>query len=243
MFICCAAFIFSCVACSTTGGNVYVGEEPPPPAGPHYPGDRHSRADRHPGSGPPSHAPAHGYRAKHNYNYYPEVSVYFDIDRNVYFYQEGDRWRISAHLPDHIRVRVGDHVVITMDSDRPYRDYRYHKAKYPPGQMKKKKKKKHWKTGPPPHAPAHGYRAKHTYHYYPRAEVYFDINRKIYFYQGRDGWTVSAQLSDRFRARLGDHVVITMDTDKPYTNVGRHKGKYPPGQMKKKKKKKHWKDY
>jgi len=58
------------------------------------------------------------------------------------------------------------------------------------------------------------------------------------------GWRVSAHLPDRFRARLGDHVVISMDTNQPYTNFARHKGKYPPGQMKKKKKKKkHWKNY
>lgn len=31
--------------------------------------------------------------------------------------------------------------------------------------------------GPPPWAPAHGYRAKHSYHYYPSAEVYFDTGR------------------------------------------------------------------
>ena len=34
--------------------------------------------------------------------------------------------------------------------------------------------------------------------------------------------------------RLGDHVSIEMDTDKPYTHYQEHKRKYPPGQLKKK---------
>jgi hypothetical protein len=38
------------------------------------------------------------------------------------------------------------------------------------------------KNGPPKHAKAHGYRAKHTYQYYPDAKVYYDVSRGSYFY-------------------------------------------------------------
>jgi hypothetical protein len=37
--------------------------------------------------------------------------------------------------------------------------------------------------------------------------------------------------------QLGDYVSIEMDTDRPYTKFNEHKKKYPPGQLKKKKKK------
>ena len=37
------------------------------------------------------------------------------------------------------------------------------------------------KAGPPPHAPAHGHRAKYSYQYYPSCYVYFDISRRCYF--------------------------------------------------------------
>jgi hypothetical protein len=37
--------------------------------------------------------------------------------------------------------------------------------------------KKHKKQGPPAHAPAHGYRAKHQYRYYPSRSVYYDTGR------------------------------------------------------------------
>ena len=101
--------------------------------------------------GPPSHAPAHGYRAKHHYRYYPSCSVYYDTGKEVYFYLEGDNWRISASLPNHLRINLGDFVSIELDTTKPYMYHHEHKAKYPhaehvkkypPGQLKKKKHKK-----------------------------------------------------------------------------------------------------
>ena len=91
---------------------------------------------------PPPHAPAHGYSAKHNYHYYPTAQVYFDVSRSCYFYLQEGSWKMSVSLPVNVRVRLGDHVNIEMDTDRPYTQFEVHKKKYPPGQMKKKKKKK-----------------------------------------------------------------------------------------------------
>ena len=91
-------------------------------------------------SGPPPHAPAHGYRAKHSYYYYPASYVYFDVGRKVYFYMEGSEWKTTVSLPDSIRVKLGDHVTIDMDDDQPYRQFESHKKEYPPGQEKKMKK-------------------------------------------------------------------------------------------------------
>jgi len=91
---------------------------------------------------PPAHAPAHGYRAKHRYRYYPSCLVYFDIGRSVYFYLEGGNWRVSVELPNHLHARLGNSVVFEMDTDKPYLEHEYHKQKYPPGQLKKKKSKK-----------------------------------------------------------------------------------------------------
>jgi hypothetical protein len=70
--------------------------------------------------GPPPHAPAHGYRAKYNYHYYPKAKVYFDTSRRLYFYMEGDKWRASVSLPLNLNLKLGDYVNIEMDSDKPY---------------------------------------------------------------------------------------------------------------------------
>ena len=93
-------------------------------------------------NGPPAHAPAHGYRAKHQYRYFPSSSVYHDADRGLYFYLSGSNWRIAASLPHDLQVQLGSSVSIEMDTDKPYLHHKYHKQKYPPGQLKKKKSKK-----------------------------------------------------------------------------------------------------
>jgi hypothetical protein len=96
------------------------------------------------------------------------------------------------------------------------------------------------KGGPPPHAPAHGYRVKqqYQYRYYPSRSVYYDTDRGLYFYIKGNNWEVGASLPSDLRVELGDSVSIELDTDKPYIYHAEHVKKYPPGQMKKNYKKK-----
>jgi hypothetical protein len=112
-----------------TSGDVHWGKdkryENPPP----------SAAEKR---GPPDWAPAHGYRAKHRYLYFPSCSVYYDTDRSIYFYIEDGHWVISADLPGGLSVRLGTYVVLEMDTDKPYRHHGQHQKKYPPGRMKEK---------------------------------------------------------------------------------------------------------
>lgn len=92
------------------------------------------------------------------------------------------------------------------------------------------------KPGPPPHAKAYGARAKHNYHYYPSSGVYFDSGREVYFYISGDKWEVSVSLPKNIQIEVGSHVTLELETDTPYIHYDDHKKKYPPGQMKKKKK-------
>jgi hypothetical protein len=126
-----AMFLLSLGACQIKSAGVHIGDEPGPVV----------VAKSKPKGGPPAHAPAHGYRAKHHYRYYPSCYVYFDVSRKCYFYLSGDSWKVSASLPVHMRVQLGNYVSIEMDTDRPYTKFKEHKKKYPPGQLKKKKKK------------------------------------------------------------------------------------------------------
>jgi hypothetical protein len=93
--------------------------------------------------GPPSHAPAHGYRSKYQYRYYPGCSVYYDYERKIYFYIKGDDWEVGASLPSHLRLSPGDFVNIELDTDKPYIYHEEHVKKHPPGHLKNKHKKKH----------------------------------------------------------------------------------------------------
>lgn len=89
---------------------------------------------------PPSWAPAHGYRAKHRYYYYPSAFVYFDIDRKIYFYLEGSTWKMATKPPSIIFLIPNEYVVIDLETDKPYIYFDEHKRKYPPGKLKKRKK-------------------------------------------------------------------------------------------------------
>ncbi len=93
-------------------------------------------------TGPPSHAPAYGYRAKHQYRYYPSQSVYYDTARGLYFYLERDNWQVSVSLPSKLKVSLGNYVEMELETDKPYVQYKEHVKKYPPGKMKKKKNKR-----------------------------------------------------------------------------------------------------
>jgi hypothetical protein len=83
---------------------------------------------------------------------------------------------------------------------------------------------------PPPWAPAHGYRAKHhRYYYYPAAQVYFDPDRRLYFYSDGRTWQLSAHLPAGITIQVGNHRVIELDTDTPYVYHAEIMRKYPPG--------------
>jgi hypothetical protein len=129
-------FIISISGCGTTGGGFGVDWG----KGSGYKGPSKSKNAKK--GGPPPHAPAHGYRAKYHYRYFPSCSVYYDTGRKIYFYLQGENWRVSASLPNTLRVKLGDFVGIEMNTDKPYTHYKAHKAKYPPGQLKQKKHKK-----------------------------------------------------------------------------------------------------
>ena len=104
--------------------------------------DNREVAKKHKKQGPPAHAPAHGYRAKHQYRYYPSRSVYYDTGRRLYFYLKGDNWEVGASLPGSLRVGLGDAVSIELETDKPYIPHAEHIKMYPSKQFKKTKKGK-----------------------------------------------------------------------------------------------------
>ena len=121
--------------CRITGGSAGIAWGDPAVES-EQPGE--SGYDPSPGKGPPAHAPAHGYRRKFQYDYYPAREVYRDVERGLYFYYEDGKWTTSVTLPRSIEVQLGDSVRIEMDTDKPYEQHEEQQQKYPPGQAKKK---------------------------------------------------------------------------------------------------------
>lgn len=52
--------------------------------------------------------------------------------------------------------------------------------------------------GPPPWAPAHGYRAQTRHIYFPQYNMYYDMDRSSYLYLNGGRWAVSATLPNIF---------------------------------------------
>jgi len=127
-FLLCGLFIFM-LGCQ--GTRVTVESDPAPPSSPSYTK-----------GGPPPWAPAHGYRAKYNYRYYPASRVYHDRNRGLYFYYKDGQWGVSVSLPSSIRLDVRDYVRLEMGTDKPYEWDHEVTKRHPPGQTKKKPKKK-----------------------------------------------------------------------------------------------------
>jgi len=110
---------------------------------------RYSKAEhkhKHKKGGPPAHAKAHGYRAKHKYRYYPDCSVYHDAERGLYFYIKGGSWEVGASLPHNLKMGLGESVGLELNTDRPYTYHAEHVKQYPPVKVKKGKKKKNKKN-------------------------------------------------------------------------------------------------
>jgi hypothetical protein len=76
--------------------------------------------------GPPPWAPAHGWRAKHRYVYYPDSEVYYAPDTRMWFWLDGGDWRSGVSLPLGLQayVRVGG-VDIELGTAQPWVEHTY----------------------------------------------------------------------------------------------------------------------
>lgn len=82
--------------------------------------------------GPPPWAPAHGYRAKTSYVFFPDYNFYYDVHRELYFYMQGGNWAFGFNLPARlarIDLRSAPLVELAIVTDRPY-IYNHNHIKY-----------------------------------------------------------------------------------------------------------------
>jgi hypothetical protein len=178
-----------------------------------------SREGRSEASG--EHAPNLSYQ----YYYYPREQVYFDPANSTYLHLRGSRWERSAKLPAQIREPLGDYVILETDTDSPYT---YHQQLL---QMYFKQAK----AQPEADGTAPAWESKrgdpaYRYLYYPAAFLYFDEDRRVYFYNDHDQWRESSTLPAYLSKHSGDPVELRMNTPQPYEFHAQVLDKYPhPG--------------
>ncbi|HEY6007129.1 MAG TPA: hypothetical protein VIU40_02325 [Geobacteraceae bacterium] len=81
--------------------------------------------------------PVPGVAPKHLYRYFPDVEVYFDPGRSLYFFLDADVWRSATVPPPGIVVKGLPSTDLDIDDDVPYRSHGDVRKHYPPGQYKK----------------------------------------------------------------------------------------------------------
>jgi hypothetical protein len=87
-------------------------------------------------------------------------------------------------------------------------------------------------TGPPPWAPAHGYRAKTRYVYFQDHNCYYDNNRGVYIHLKTGNWEVSANIPDLLKnvdLSVAIKIDLDLDADNPQKFNAEHRKKYSKG--------------
>jgi hypothetical protein len=79
----CAVVLAAFIGCQTDGVSTKALAEPPPPA------------------------PAY------TFHYYPQVNIYYDVERDLYFYPEGGQWKVAKSLPHGVGL-AGDFLVVDL---------------------------------------------------------------------------------------------------------------------------------
>jgi len=83
--------------------------------------------------------------------------------------------------------------------------------------------------GPPPWAPAHGYRAKTRHIYFPDLNIYFNLRKGVYIYLSAGIWKVSAGLPKSMKGtnlKTSVQIELDLDIDNPHKFNADHKTKY-----------------
>ena len=203
------------------------------------------------GEAPPW-APPHGQQARFRYQYFPTAQVYYDPIRELFFYQENGQWIKSPALPRYLRNRLGDFVVLDMNTETPYifqaqvskyysststvvsrQQSGYSNTPYIKEQPAAKTRSTVTNSAAPPPWKTSAYGPVYHYKYYPMAFIYFDVGRRVYFYQADDGhWVQSTVLPENLADNLGTPVMLTMSTDRPYIYQSQVMQRYPHPGMK-----------
>jgi len=88
---------------------------------------------------------------------------------------------------------------------------------------------RHGHGGPPPWAPAHGYRAQVRHVYFPEYNFYYDVQREMYIYMAGGNWLFSVSLPLMF-ARVdlphAQMVELELYNDRPFIYNNFHREKY-----------------
>lgn len=86
--------------------------------------------------------------------------------------------------------------------------------------------------GPPPWAPAHGYRAKTRHIFFPEFNIYFDIIKGVYIHQDGPRWITTPKVPIVLKGidlKKKKQIELDLNVDNPHKFNSDHKVKYKVG--------------
>ncbi len=90
--------------------------------------------DESPGAGissPPPWEAERGLGTTMHYYYYPQVKIYYNLEREVYFYHYEGQWQVASQLPSNVKVS-GRRVTLEMGEEEPFKWQGEVEKRYPP---------------------------------------------------------------------------------------------------------------
>lgn len=78
-----------------------------------------------------------------------------------------------------------------------------------------------------PWAPPRGQRAKYRFLYYPDSQVYYDLQRALFYWWDDGGWQSGSALPEGFK-RGRRNITLPMNTSVPIVHHKAVRRKYPP---------------
>ncbi|MBP1637935.1 MAG: Protein of unknown function precursor [Bacteroidetes bacterium] len=82
---------------------------------------------------PPAWAPANGYRENARHIYFPQQNMYYDLQKEVYMYNNGGIWLIIKSVPaiyKNVNLNIAPQVQLFLDTNDPFSFNDTHKSKY-----------------------------------------------------------------------------------------------------------------
>ena len=65
------------------------------------------------------------------YHYYPSAEVYFDPQRETYFWHASAYWGVGRRIPSTYVLDASERQIITLDTTRPYRMHHKVQTRFP----------------------------------------------------------------------------------------------------------------
>lgn len=157
---------------------------------------------------------------KHDYVYYADHEIYFRPETKTYYWRENSTWQSGVELPVASRSFVtSGGQTIELDTERPYEQHAAVVTRYASSNPRNNTTTESVvATNPDGSSTTTTTTTKHKYVYYGEHDIYFEPERKTYYWRTDGRWESGTILPAASRGYVtSGGMTIELDTEQPYT--------------------------